>query len=180
MTLVPPPVPIHDGRFGPYGGRYVPETLVPALEELAELYDSVRGSEGFWAEYHALLGEIVGRPSPLTAAPRWSERVGCRVMLKREDVNGINRHGKDILNGQLTYSLIIGVIIAAVMGMAFSQIFFPGNQFFLIFFMHLPVYMVIGLILSFIAFGILPAINAFRVSNGKKPWGYPFKIIFFK
>jgi transcriptional regulator with XRE-family HTH domain len=101
-------------------------------------------------------------------------------MLKREEINGINRHGKDILNGQLTYSLIIGVIIAAVMGMAFSQIFFPGNQFFLIFFMHLPVYMVIGLILSFIAFGILPAINAFRVSNGKKPWGYPFKIIFFK
>ena len=101
-------------------------------------------------------------------------------MLKREEINGINRHGKDILNSQLTYSIVISVIIGAVMTMAFIQIFFPGNQFFLTFFMHLPIYMVVGMILSAIAFGILPAINAIRVSNGKKPWKYPFKIIFFK
>jgi len=101
-------------------------------------------------------------------------------MLKREEINGINRHGKDILNSQLTYSIVIGILIGAVTVMAFIQIFFPGNQFSLMFFMHLPIYMVVGMILSAIAFGILPLINAIRVSNGKKPWRYPFKIIFFK
>jgi uncharacterized Tic20 family protein len=101
-------------------------------------------------------------------------------MLKREEINGINRHGKDILNSQLTYSIAISIMIAAITVMAFSQIFFPGNQFSLVFFMHLPIYMVVVMILSVIAFGILPGINAFRVSNGKKPWRYPFKIIFFK
>jgi uncharacterized Tic20 family protein len=101
-------------------------------------------------------------------------------MLKREEINGINRHGKDILNGQLTYSIVIGIIIGAITVMAFIQIFFPGNQFSLMFFMHLPIYMVVGMILSVIVFGILPAINAIRVANGKKPWRYPFKIIFFK
>ena len=101
-------------------------------------------------------------------------------MLKREEINGINRHGKDILNGQLTYSIVLGITIVAVTVMAFSQFFFPGNQFSLRFFMHLPIYMVVGMILSTIAFGILPAINAFRVYNGKQPWRYPFKIIFFK
>ena len=101
-------------------------------------------------------------------------------MLKREEINGINRHGKDILNSQLTYSIVIGIIIGAVTVMAFIQIFFPGNQFSLMFFMHLPIYMVVGMILSAIAFGILPLINTIRVSNGKKPWRYPFKIIFFK
>src|SRR5688572_10312999 len=101
-------------------------------------------------------------------------------MLKREEINGINRHGKDILNSQLTYSIVISIIIGAVIVMAFIQIFFPGNQFFLTFFMHLPIYMVVGMILSAITFGLLPAINAIRVSNGKKPWRHPFKIIFFK
>ena len=74
----------------------------------------------------------------------------------------------------------MGIIIGAVTVMAFVEIFFPGNQFSQKFFMHLPIYMVVGMILSAIAFGILPAINAFRVSNGKEPWKYPFKIIFFK
>ena len=101
-------------------------------------------------------------------------------MLKREEINGINRHGKDILNSQLTYSIVIAVGIGAVMAMAFIQIFFPGNQFFSYFFMHLPIYVVIGMMLSAVVFGILPAINAIRVSNGKNPWRYPFKIIFFK
>ena len=65
-------------------------------------------------------------------------------MLKREEINGINRHGKDILNSQLTYSIVISIMIAAITVMAFSQIFFPGNQFSLVFFMHLPIYMVVG------------------------------------
>ena len=80
------------GRFGPYGGRYVPETLVAALDDLARLYDEVRGDPAFWAEYDALLAEFVGRPSPLTAAPRLSDEVGAPVFLKREDLNHTGAH----------------------------------------------------------------------------------------
>ena len=80
------------GRFGPYGGRYVPETLVAALDDLARLYDEVRGDAAFWAEYDGLLAEFVGRPSPLTAAPRLSEEVGAPVFLKREDLNHTGAH----------------------------------------------------------------------------------------
>ena len=57
------------GRFGPYGGRYVPETLVAALDQLAALYDAAREDPAFWAELDALLVEFVGRPSPLTKPP---------------------------------------------------------------------------------------------------------------
>ena len=57
-----------DGRFGDFGGRYVPETLMTALDELATLYDGVRQDQAFWAEYEGLLTEFVGRPSPLTRA----------------------------------------------------------------------------------------------------------------
>ena len=59
MTLAPPPEIAPDGRFGPYGGRYVPETLIGALEDLTVLYDSVRGDESFWSEYHELLRDVV-------------------------------------------------------------------------------------------------------------------------
>jgi tryptophan synthase beta chain len=80
------------GRFGPYGGRYVPETLVAALDDLARLYDEVRADPAFWAEYDALLAEFVGRPSPLTLAPRLGELVGAPVLLKREDLNHTGAH----------------------------------------------------------------------------------------
>ena len=80
------------GRFGPYGGRYVPETLVAALDDLAELYDGVRSDPAFWAELDALLAEFVGRPSPVSAAPRLSEEVGAPVLLKREDLNHTGAH----------------------------------------------------------------------------------------
>jgi tryptophan synthase beta chain len=80
------------GRFGPYGGRYVPETLVAALEELAELYDGARADAGFWDEYGAILRDYVGRPTPLTEAPRFGAACGCRVLLKREDLNHTGAH----------------------------------------------------------------------------------------
>jgi tryptophan synthase beta chain len=80
------------GRFGPYGGRYVPETLVAALEELAALYAAVREEPGFWRELDGLLQEFVGRPSPLTEATRLSQSVGARVILKREDLNHTGAH----------------------------------------------------------------------------------------
>ncbi|MGE0354036.1 MAG: tryptophan synthase subunit beta [Gemmatimonadales bacterium] len=90
MTL--PPERAIEGRFGPYGGRYVPETLVSALDSLADLYDTARADPAFWAEFHSILQQFVGRPSPLTDAPRLSERVGCRVLLKREDLNHTGAH----------------------------------------------------------------------------------------
>ncbi len=80
------------GRFGPYGGRYVPETLVAALDDLTELYDAVRADAGFWAEYHALLRDVVGRPSALSTAPRLGELIGTQVLLKREDLNHTGAH----------------------------------------------------------------------------------------
>ncbi len=92
MTLTLPPESSVAGRFGPYGGRYVPETLVAALDDLTALYDGVRDDPSFWAEYQALLEEIVGRPSRLTEAPRFSEASGVRVLLKREDLNHTGAH----------------------------------------------------------------------------------------
>jgi tryptophan synthase beta chain len=80
------------GRFGPYGGRYVPETLVAALDELAAVYESARRDPAFWSEFQGLLQEFVGRPSPLTEAPRFSQGVGTRVVLKREDLNHTGAH----------------------------------------------------------------------------------------
>ena len=92
MTQTLAPEPAVAGRFGPYGGRYVPETLVAALEELAALYDSVRSDAAFWAEYEELLVDFVGRPSPLSPAPRLSAAIGASVWLKREDLNHTGAH----------------------------------------------------------------------------------------
>jgi tryptophan synthase beta chain len=79
-------------RFGPYGGRYVPETLVPALEELTVAWAQAREDSGFRAELDALLRDYVGRPTPLYEARRLSERVGRRVYLKREDLAHTGAH----------------------------------------------------------------------------------------
>ena len=92
MTLALPPETAVDGRFGPYGGRYVPETLVAALDDLTALYDQARTEPAFWEEYHTLLRDIVGRPSRLSEAPRFSQLVGARVLLKREDLNHTGAH----------------------------------------------------------------------------------------
>ena len=68
-----------EGRFGPYGGRYVPETLVAALDDLTALYDAVRGDPAFWAELDALLAEFVGRPvAALRGAPSRRRRSARR------------------------------------------------------------------------------------------------------
>lgn len=79
-------------RFGTYGGRYVPETLIPALDSLeASLADAMRDSD-FVAELDNLLATYVGRPSPLSDAPRLSALVGVPVLLKREDLNHTGAH----------------------------------------------------------------------------------------
>jgi tryptophan synthase beta chain len=79
-------------RFGPYGGRYVPEVLVPALDELTEAWAEARDDPGFREELSALLRDFVGRPTPLYLAGRLSERVGRRVYLKREDLAHTGAH----------------------------------------------------------------------------------------
>ncbi|HEU5040939.1 MAG TPA: tryptophan synthase subunit beta [Gemmatimonadales bacterium] len=96
------------GRFGPYGGRYVPETLVAALDDLAALYDAARRDPSFWAEFDQLLAEFVGRPSPLSPAPRLSAEVGTPVLLKREDLNHTGAHKINNTVGQALLALRMG------------------------------------------------------------------------
>jgi tryptophan synthase beta chain len=79
-------------RFGVFGGRYVPETLIPAIDELERAYDEARVDPTFVAALEEMLANYVGRPSALTEAPRFSERVGASVWLKREDLNHTGAH----------------------------------------------------------------------------------------
>jgi tryptophan synthase beta chain len=96
------------GRFGPYGGRYVPETLVAALDELAQVYDDARADPAFERELEDLLGTYVGRPTPLSEAPRLSQRVGCRVLLKREDLAHTGAHKINNTVGQVLLARRMG------------------------------------------------------------------------
>jgi tryptophan synthase beta chain len=84
--------PSVEGRFGPYGGRYVPETLMPALAELDAAWASAKQDRQFKERLDALLERYVGRPTPLYAAERLSERAGSRVLLKREDLLHTGAH----------------------------------------------------------------------------------------
>jgi tryptophan synthase beta chain len=79
-------------RFGAFGGRYVPETLIPALDELDVAFDEAMRDPAFTKDLDRLLKEYVGRPSPLSTAPRMSEEVGCEIYLKREDLNHTGAH----------------------------------------------------------------------------------------
>ena len=84
--------PAVERRFGPYGGRYVPETLVPALDELEAAWLDARDDPPFEQQLDGLLRDYVGRPSPLYLARGISERVGRDVWLKREDLNHTGAH----------------------------------------------------------------------------------------
>jgi tryptophan synthase beta chain len=95
-------------RFGAYGGRYVPETLVPALEALDAAFDAAMGDAGFLAELDGMLRDYVGRPTPLSEAPRLSERVGARVVLKREDLNHTGAHKINNTAGQVLLARRMG------------------------------------------------------------------------
>jgi len=86
-------LPDAEGHFGPYGGRFVAETLMEPLEELRLAYEKYRNDPGFLAEFDADLSTYVGRPSPLYFAERWSRELGgAKIYLKREDLNHTGAH----------------------------------------------------------------------------------------
>ncbi len=81
-----------NGKFGEFGGKYVPETLMKALEELEESYLKIKEDKEFWEEFNLLLKDYVGRPTPLYFAENFSRYIGCKVFLKREDLNHTGAH----------------------------------------------------------------------------------------
>lgn len=99
---------IDQGRFGAFGGRYVPETLIPALDELSAALDSALGDAAFTREVDELLSSYVGRPTPLTSAPRVSEAVGATVFLKREDLSHTGAHKINNTVGQVLLARRMG------------------------------------------------------------------------
>ncbi len=84
--------PDERGHFGKFGGRYVPETLMPVLIELETMYKSLRFDPEFWAEVNYYFKEYVGRPSPLYRADTISKELGANIYLKREDLNHTGAH----------------------------------------------------------------------------------------
>src|SRR4051812_45215096 len=89
------------GWFGPYGGRFVPETIIPALTELEAAYEAARHDDDFLNEYQSLLRTFVGRPTPLYEATRLSAAIGsARIFLKREDLAHTGAHKINAALGQ--------------------------------------------------------------------------------
>ncbi|MGZ8636347.1 MAG: tryptophan synthase subunit beta [Actinomycetota bacterium] len=99
--------PLPDAR-GRFGGRYVPEVLIPALDELAAAWSELSGEERFRGELDALLRDYVGRPSALTFAGRLSEQLGYRIWLKREDLNHTGAHKINNTLGQVLLARRLG------------------------------------------------------------------------
>src|SRR5437763_9785318 len=101
VQLEPPgPEPLGLGRFGDFGGRYAPETLVPALEQLEREFRGAWHDDAFRAEYASLLASYAGRPTPVTECHRLSDRLGIRVLLKREDLTHTGSHKINNVVGQ--------------------------------------------------------------------------------
>lgn len=109
MAAVTTNVPDQSGRFGEFGGRYVPETLTCALDELTVAYELARQDPAFQAELDELLHNYVGRPSPLYAARRLSQQCGgAQIWLKREDLNHTGAHKINNTLGQALLTLRMG------------------------------------------------------------------------
>lgn len=100
--------PDQDGYYGEYGGSYVPEILYKTVENLKEAYLPIIESEEFKQEFHLLLRDYVGRPSPLYYARRMSERYGCQLYLKREDLNHTGAHKINNSLGQILIAKKMG------------------------------------------------------------------------
>ncbi|WP_420640353.1 tryptophan synthase subunit beta [Candidatus Poriferisocius sp.] len=96
------------GRFGDFGGRFVPETLVPACEELEAAFRTAWADDDFRGELNRLLADYAGRPSPLTECHRLSEELGLRLLLKREDLNHTGSHKINNVLGQALLAVRMG------------------------------------------------------------------------
>ena len=93
MADAPYDLPDARGHFGPYGGVFVAETLIPALTELRQAYEAAQNDPAFVAEFEYELKHYVGRPSPIYHAKRWSGLLGgAQIYLKREDLNHTGAH----------------------------------------------------------------------------------------
>lgn len=97
-----------DGFYGEFGGAYIPEILYATVKKLEESYDEIISSESFKKEYHQLLRDYVGRPSPLYYASRMSEKYGCKLYLKREDLNHTGAHKINNAIGQILLAKKMG------------------------------------------------------------------------
>jgi tryptophan synthase beta subunit len=123
MTVVTT-LPDARGRFGTYGGRYVPEVLIPALDELAEAWTELREDTGFRTELSTLSQTFVGRPTPITRADRLSAELGYEIWLKREDLAHTGAHkinnalGQALLAKRLGKERIIAETGAGMHGVA--------------------------------------------------------------
>jgi len=102
-------LPDENGHFGIFGGRFVSETLMSALDELTELYNRLKNDPDFQAEFDHDLAHYVGRPSPLYHAERWSKEVGgAQIYLKREDLNHTGAHKVNNTIGQALLAKYMG------------------------------------------------------------------------
>ena len=124
-----PALPDNAGRFGPYGGRYVPETLMPALQELTAAWEEAREDEAFQSELGALLRDYAGRPTPLHHAKRLTERAGgAEIYLKREDLAHTGAHkinnalGQGLLAKRMGKSRIVAETGAGQHGVAAATV----------------------------------------------------------
>lgn len=97
-----------NGFYGEFGGAYIPEILYKTVENLRESYVQILESDEFRKEYHDLLKDYVGRPSPLYYAKRMSEKYGCRLYLKREDLNHTGAHKINNAIGQILLAKKMG------------------------------------------------------------------------
>ncbi len=120
--------PNENGHFDIHGGRYVPETLMPALLKLKEEYDSIRFCKEFWSEVNYYLKDYVGRPSPLYFAKNISDELGAKVYFKREDLNHTGAHkvnnviAQGLMAKRLGYKKIIAETGAGQHGVATATI----------------------------------------------------------
>lgn len=120
--------PNENGHFGIFGGRYVPETLMPALLKLETEYKSIRFDKEFWSEVDYYLKDYVGRPSPLYYAKNISDELGAKIYLKREDLNHTGAHkvnnviAQGLMAKRLGYKKIIAETGAGQHGVATATI----------------------------------------------------------
>lgn len=122
-------LPDQRGYFGEYGGRFVPETLIPALDELSQAYYKLKSDASFWNELQLLLQEYAGRPTPLYAADQLTEKYqGARIFLKREDLAHTGAHkinnalGQGLLAKKMGKTRIIAETGAGQHGVATAAI----------------------------------------------------------